>query len=91
MLSSEEKSVILNNAITNYIFNYCYSQKNPGKVFNGQAWSIAIDEATKDPMFTLSQEAVANFSKIATNLDAYAIDPVDLNKKSEDKKELILV
>lgn len=91
MITPEEKSIILNNAITNYIFNYCYSQRNPGKIFDGQAWSDAVDEATKDPMFTLSAEAVANFSKIATDLDIYAVDPADLNKVKKDKKEFVLI
>ena len=42
-------------------------------------------------MFTLSAEAVANFSEIATNLDLYAVDPADLNKTKKDKKGFVLV
>lgn len=74
MISPEEKSILLNNAISTYIFNYCFSQKNKGKVFDAQAWSDAVDEATKDPMFTLSPEAMSNFEKVVINLDAYAIE-----------------
>ena len=96
MISPEEKSILLNNAISTYIFNYCFSQKNEGKVFDAQAWSNAVDEATKDPMFTLSSEAMANFEKVVINLDAYAVEKDSIktavDKKAEKKKgDFILV
>ena len=87
MISPEEKSILLSNAISSYIFNYCFSKKNNGKIFNGQAWSDAVDEATKDPMFTLSAEAMANFEKVVTNLDAYAVDINNIPQEKEDSKK----
>lgn len=74
MISTEEKSVLLNNAIINYIFEYCFSKKNNGKVFDAQAWSDAIDEVAKNLIFPMSEQTMVNFEKVTTNLDLYAKD-----------------
>jgi hypothetical protein len=34
MISPQEKELILQGAISSYIFDYCFSQANKGKVFD---------------------------------------------------------
>ena len=38
-------------------------------------------------MFTLSAEAMANFEKVVTNLDAYAVDINNIPQEKEDSKK----
>ncbi len=86
MISPQEKELILQGAISSYIFDYCFSQANKGKVFDYSLWEKAVDKATEDPMLSISPDKIAEFQKIAYDLNKYAVDPKDLGKSESTEK-----
>lgn len=66
--------VLLNSAITQYVFNKTFEAHNNGKKFNALKWVSDIQELTSDSMFSISTEKQKKLAELLENLDDYAMD-----------------
>lgn len=74
----QEKQVLLQGAISDYLLNFAFESRNPGCTFDIDSWMKDLDKFSSDDLMIMNAEKQREIQEILGNLDRYAI-----KKKSE--------
>lgn len=70
--SPQEKEVLLQGAISNYLLNFAFESRNPGCEFDIDSWMNDLDKFSSNDLMIMNAEKQRQIQDILGNLDKYA-------------------
>lgn len=70
--SPQEKEVLLQGAISNYLFDFAFESRNPGCEFDIDSWMNDLDKFSSNDLMIMNAEKERQIQNILRNLDKYA-------------------
>lgn len=70
--SPQEKEVLLQGAISNYLLNFAFESRNPGCEFDIDSWMNDLDKFNSNDLMIMNAEKQREIQDILGNLDKYA-------------------
>lgn len=70
--SPQEKEVLLQGAISNYLFDFAFESRNPGCEFDIDSWMNDLDKFNSNDLMIMNAEKERQIQNILRNLDKYA-------------------
>ena len=70
--SPQEKEVLLQGAISNYLLNFAFESRNPGCEFDIDSWMNDLDKFSSNDLMIMNAEKQRQIQDILGNLDRYA-------------------
>jgi hypothetical protein len=70
--SPQEKEVLLQGAISNYLLNFAFESRNPGCEFDIDSWMNDLDKFSSNDLMIMNAEKQREIQDILGNLDKYA-------------------
>lgn len=70
--SPQEKEVLLQGAISNYLLNFAFESRNPGCEFDIDSWMNDLDKFSSNDLMIMNAEKQHQIQDILGNLDKYA-------------------
>lgn len=71
--SPQEKEVLLQGAISNYLFNFAFESRNPGCEFDIDSWMNDLDNFNSNDLMIMNADKQREIQNILGNLDQYAV------------------
>jgi len=80
----QEKEMLLQGAMSNYLFNFAFESRNPGCEFDIDSWMKDLDKFSSNDLMIMNAEKQREIQEVLGNLDKYAkkyptIDVAQLN------------
>ncbi len=70
--SPQEKEILLQGAISNYLFDFVFESRNPGCEFDIDSWMNDLDKFNSNDLMIMNAEKERQIQNILRNLDKYA-------------------
>lgn len=70
--SPQEKEILLQGAISNYLFHFAFESRNPGCDFDIDSWMNDLDKFNSNDLMIMNAEKQREIQDILGNLDKYA-------------------
>lgn len=70
--SPQEKEILLQGAISNYLFDFAFESRNPGCEFDIDSWMNDLDKFNSNDLMIMNAEKERQIQNILRNLDKYA-------------------
>lgn len=71
--SPQEKEMLLQGAMSNYLFNFAFESRNPGCTFDIDSWMKDLDKFSSNDLMIMNAEKQREIQEVLGNLDRYAI------------------
>ncbi|MBO6243039.1 MAG: hypothetical protein J6O41_00485 [Clostridia bacterium] len=88
--SPQEKEMLLQGAISTYIFNFAYESRNPGCEFDVDSWMKALDEFSSNDLMIMTPDKQKQLKDVLGDLDKYSKKKESILEKEENNKQLKL-
>lgn len=70
--SAQEKEMLLQGAMSNYLFRFAFESRNPDCVFDVDSWMRDLDEFNSNDLMIMNAEKQREIQEVLGNLDKYA-------------------
>lgn len=70
--SPQEKEMLLQEAMSNYLFKFAFESRNPGCDFDVDSWIQDLDKFNSNDLMIMNAEKQRQIQDILGNLDKYA-------------------
>lgn len=70
--SPQEKEMLLQGAMSNYLFKFAFESRNPGCDFDVSSWMQDLDKFNSNDLMIMNAEKQRQIQDILGNLDKYA-------------------
>ena len=70
--SAQEKEMLLQGAMSNYLFRFAFESRNPDCVFDVDSWMRDLDEFNSNDLMIMNVEKQREIQEVLGNLDKYA-------------------
>ncbi len=70
--SAQDKEILLQGAISNYIFKFAFESRNPGCEFDVDSWMQDLDKFSSNDLVIMNAEKQRELQNVLSNLDKYA-------------------
>lgn len=70
--SPQEIDMLLNGAMSTYIFNFAFESRNPGCEFDLQSWVEDLNKFSSNDLMIMSKDKQKEMQNVLSNLDKYA-------------------
>lgn len=70
--SPQEKEMLLQGAMSNYLFKFAFESRNPGCDFDVDSWMQDLDKFNSNDLMIMNAEKQRQIQDILGNLDKYA-------------------
>ena len=85
--SPQEKEMLLQGALSNYIFNFAFESRNPGYTFDVDSWGKALDNfGSSNDLNIMTPAKQRELQGILGDLDRFKIPKPVLNPTNEKPK-----
>ena len=71
--SPQEKEMLLQGAMSNYLFNFAFESRNPGCEFDIDSWMNDLDNFNSNDLMIMNADKQREIQNILGNLDQYAV------------------
>lgn len=71
--SPQEKEMLLQGAMSNYLFNFAFEFRNPGCEFDINSWMNDLDNFNSNDLMIMNADKQREIQNILGNLDQYAV------------------
>ena len=70
--SAQEKEMLLQGAMSNYLFRFAFESRNPDCVFDVDSWMRDLDEFNSNDLMIMNVVKQREIQEVLGNLDKYA-------------------
>lgn len=70
--SEQEKEMLLQGAMSNYLFRFAFESRNPGCEFDANAWMKELDKFSSNDLLIMNAETERKLQEVLSDLDKYA-------------------
>lgn len=70
--SPQEKEMLLQGAMSNYLFKFAFESRNPGCDFDVDSWMQDLDKFSSNDLIIMNTETQRQIQDVLGNLDKYA-------------------
>lgn len=70
--SPQEKEMLLQGAMSSYLFKFAFESRNPGCDFDVDSWMQDLDKFNSNDLMIMNVEKQRQIQNILSNLDKYA-------------------
>lgn len=70
--SAQEKEMLLQGAMSSYLFRFAFESRNPDCVFDVDSWMRDLDEFNSNDLMIMNAEKQREIQEVLGNLDKYA-------------------
>lgn len=70
--SPQEKEMLLQGAMSSYLFNFAFESRNPGCDFDVDSWMQDLDKFNSSDLIIMNAEKQRQIQDVLGNLDKYA-------------------
>lgn len=70
--SPQEKEMLLQGAMSNYLFKFAFESRNPGCDFDVDSWMKDLDKFNSNDLMIMTAEKQREVAEVLGNLDKYA-------------------
>lgn len=70
--SPQEKEMLLQGAMSNYLFKFAFESRNPGCDFDVDSWMQDLDKFNSNDLMIMNAEKQRQIQDVLGNLDKYA-------------------
>lgn len=71
-LSPQEKEMLLQGAMSSYIFKFAFESRNPNCDFDVNSWMQDLDKFSSNDLMIMNAERQRELQDVLGNLDKYA-------------------
>ena len=71
--SPQEKEMLLQGAMSNYLFRFAFESRNPGCEFDIDSWMKDLDKFSSNDLMIMNADKQREIQNILGNLDQYAV------------------
>lgn len=71
--SPQEKEMLLQGAMSNYLFHFAFESRNPGCEFDIDSWMKDLDKFNSNDLMIMNVDKQREIQNILGNLDQYAV------------------
>jgi hypothetical protein len=70
--SPQEKEMLLQGAMSSYLFKFAFESRNPGCEFDVDSWMQDLDKFNSNDLMIMNAEKQRQIQDVLGNLDKYA-------------------
>jgi hypothetical protein len=70
--SPQEKEMLLQGAMSSYLFKFAFESRNPGCEFDVDSWMKDLDKFNSNDLMIMNAEKQRQIQDVLGNLDKYA-------------------
>lgn len=70
--SAQEKEMLLQGAMSNYLFRFAFESRNPDCDFDVDSWMQDLDKFSSNDLMIMNAEKQREIQEVLGNLDKYA-------------------
>lgn len=70
--SAQEKEMLLQGAMSNYLFRFAFESRNPDCDFDVDSWMRDLDKFNSSDLMIMNAEKQREIQEVLGNLDKYA-------------------
>ena len=70
--SPQEKEMLLQGAMSNYLFKFAFESRNPNCEFDVDSWMQDLDKFSSSDLMIMNAEKLRELQDVLGNLDKYA-------------------
>ncbi len=70
--SAQEKEMLLQGAMSNYLFRFAFESRNPDCDFDVDSWMQDLDKFSSNDLLIMNAEKQCEIQEVLGNLDKYA-------------------